>query len=433
MARRWIVESSPSEVNWLTFPRRDRQTFPCTTSRRAFAATIGRISLTTSQPDDCMTINQLRSKLDDIDRQILQLVAQRQKVIADIGQAKRAECRPLRDFEREKVVIEQALDHAGKLGLEKRFVSGLMQQLIHYSLSQQERKALAIGKEDNGKRALVVGGAGKMGGWFVNFLQSKGYAVSIADIAVEPGPNRYRNWLDAGVEHELIIVAAPLTATNEILVTLADLKPKGLVIDISSIKTPIVEGISKLRDNGCQVASIHPMFGPDTDMLSGRHLIIVDTGSRTGLRKARKLFDGTMVELLEMSMDEHDRAVAFVLGLSHAVNIAFFTALARSGETSARLIQLSSTTFDAQLLVAAAVARENPDLYYEIQSLNRHGLAALDSLCAAADTLREIVTNQDREKFIELMGNGQNYFAGRRRADTPRTAGHSRRRMQRLS
>lgn len=378
-----------------------------------------------------MKIDHLREKLDGVDRRILELIAERQEIIADIGRNKRSENRPLRDFEREKVVIEQALSLAGKLGLEKRFVSSLMQQLIHYSLSRQEREALALGKTETGQRALVIGGAGKMGAWFVKFLQSKGYAVSIADVAIDSGPNRFRDWLDAGIDYELIVVASPLTATNEILVTLAELKPPGLIVDISSIKTPIAEGLAKLRERGCQIASIHPMFGPDTDMLSGRHLIIVDIGSKAGVMKARSLFEGTMVEMLEMSMDEHDRAVAFVLGLSHAVNIAFFTALASSGESASRLIQLSSTTFDAQLLVAAAVARENPDLYYDIQSLNVHGLTALDALCSAADTLRQVVSNQEREKFVGLMNDGQSYFAGRRRTDTPRTEGHSRRRIQR--
>ena len=30
-----------------------------------------------------------------------------------------------------------------------------------------------------------------------------------------------------------------------------------------------------------------------------------------------------------MGLDEHDRLIAYVLGLSHALNIAFFTALAK--------------------------------------------------------------------------------------------------------
>ena len=40
-----------------------------------------------------------------------------------------------------------------------------------------------------------------------------------------------------------------------------------------------------------------------------------------------------------MSLDDHDRLIAYVLGLSHALNIAFFTALAESGEAAPKLAQ----------------------------------------------------------------------------------------------
>ena len=37
---------------------------------------------------------------------------------------------------------------------------------------------------------------------------------------------------------------------------------------------------------------------------------------------------------MQMPLEEHDRVIAYVLGLSHALNIAFFTALAESGEAA---------------------------------------------------------------------------------------------------
>ena len=122
------------------------------------------------------------------------------------------------------------------------------------------------------------------------------------------------------------------------------------------------------------------MFGPDTELLSGRHVIFIDLGDATALQEARSLFGSTMADLVVMGLDEHDRLIAFVLGLSHALNIAFFTALAESGEAAPRLARMSSTTFDAQLDVATRVAAENPDLYYEIQSLNDYGEESLNAL-----------------------------------------------------
>jgi chorismate mutase/prephenate dehydrogenase len=123
-----------------------------------------------------------------------------------------------------------------------------------------------------------------------------------------------------------------------------------------------------------------------------------------------------MAEQIVMGLDEHDRLIAYVLGLSHALNIAFFTALADSGEAAPRLAELSSTTFDAQLEVATRVAEESPDLYYEIQSLNDYGAEALAALAAAVGRVRAAVSAKDRAAFVALMRRGHEYLSGRRNA-----------------
>jgi len=147
-----------------------------------------------------------------------------------------------------------------------------------------------------------------------------------------------------------------LGITAAILEQLARHRPPGLVFDIGSLKTPLRKGLESLRQAGVRVSSVHPMFGPDTDLLSGRHVIHVDVGRPDAVADAQALFASTMAEQVVTTLDDHDRLIAYVLGLSHAINIAFFTALADSGEAAPRLARLSSTTFDAQLGVASLVA-----------------------------------------------------------------------------
>src|SRR5690348_11717487 len=149
-------------------------------------------------------------------------------------------------------------------------------------------------------------------------------------------------------------------------------------------------------------------------MLSGRHVIFVDLGSAEALAEAKALFAPTMAELAVMSLDDHDRLIAYVLGLSHALNIAFFTALAESGEAAPKLAKLSSTTFDSQLDVASKVAQESPELYYEIQSLNDYGSESLEALSKAVERLRTAVIAQDFASFEALMRRGREYLEDRR-------------------
>lgn len=360
-----------------------------------------------------MSLEELRTSLSDVDRQIVELIAERQRIVAEIGKNKRGEGTATRDYAREKDVLDMARTQAERLGLDPDMAENVLSLLITSSLTSQERDRVMAEGRGNGRRVLVIGGAGKMGSWFVDFFRSQGFDTVVADRSVEDGDGQFSNWTDAGVDYDVIVVAAPLAVSGRILAQLAVLKPKGLIFDIGSLKSPLMDGLQELRDAGCKVTSMHPMYGPDTRLLSGRHLILCDVGCPDATLAARELFAATMVEQLEMSLDDHDRLIAYVLGLSHALNIAFFTALAESGEAAPKLARMSSTTFDSQLEVCEAVAQDNPHLYFEIQHLNKFGLGPLTALSEAADRIRELVVNGDEEGFVTLMQKGRDYFAMR--------------------
>ena len=358
-----------------------------------------------------MNLDDLRNDLSAIDRQLVDLIAERQRIVGEIGRNKQTSGKGTRDYAREKDVLDMGRAQALELGLDPDLAENVLRMLIRSSLASQERdRVIAEGRGD-GRSALVIGGAGKMGGRFVDFFASQGFATTVADPGVEDAAGRFANWTDAGVDYDVIVVAAPLAVSGRILAQLAVLKPQGLVFDIGSLKTPLIDGLQELHNAGCRVTSLHPMFGPDTRLLSGHHLIFCNVGSAQATQDAKELFSSTMVEQIDMGLDDHDRLIAYVLGLSHALNIAFFTALADSGEAAPKLARMSSTTFDAQLLVSAAVAQDNPHLYFEIQNLNRFGLRPLDALCEASNRIRDVVAGGDEDGFVELMEKGRQYMA----------------------
>jgi chorismate mutase / prephenate dehydrogenase len=361
-----------------------------------------------------MTLEELRKRLSEVDRELIGLVAARQKIIAEIGAHKIQNAVPTRDYEREREVLKGAEAQARSLGLEPELAEEIMRLLIRASLTHQEQRRVAAGTSGAGKRVLIIGGAGKMGAWFAHFLSSQGYGVEIAD----PSPAssafaRVADWRDNALDHDLIVVATPMKVAGEVLTELAALRPRGVVVDIGSLKSPLRGGLERLAAAGCKVTSIHPMFGPDTRLLSGRHVVFCDVGVPEATQAARALFASTMAEQIEMSVDDHDRLMAYVLGLSHALNLAFFTALAASGELVPRLQRMSSTTFDAQLTVATLVARDNPHLYFDIQTLNDYGTASLQALRAATERIERLVQDRDEAGFVELMAAGRRYLENR--------------------
>jgi chorismate mutase / prephenate dehydrogenase len=362
-----------------------------------------------------VTLDDLRVELAAVDREILRLAARRRELAARVGAVKTREGRAIQDPGQEEAVLRRAREEARALDLPPALAEAIMRLLIDSALTVQEEGRVRARGAGQGRRALVIGGAGRMGGWFVRFLRLQRWTVEVADPAAgpaDPDVPRHDDWRAVPLDHDLIVVAAPLRASAAILTELARHRPPGVVCDIGSLKSPLRDALEGLARAGVKVASLHPMFGPDTRLLSGRHVIVTDLGCPAATRLVEDLFAPTLATVVRLDLADHDRMVAFVLGLSHALNIAFFTALAGSGETARHLRKVSSTTFAHQLAVARRVAAENPHLYYEIQRLNDHGALALGALEDAVRRLRTAVLGGDEEAFVRLMEEGRAFLEG---------------------
>ena len=343
---------------------------------------------------------------------IIDLIHQRQSLSKKIGSMKRKEGKPTRDFLREKQVLELATSHAKKLNMEPDVIVDVMQLLIKNSLKTQEKARVRAEGQGSGQSVLVIGGAGRMGNWFVEFMKSQGFDVHVADPNANiETKNTFSNWQETDDSYDVTVVAAPLRESAAILSQILEITRSGLIFDIGSLKAPFKETLKQMAEKGMQVASIHPMFGPNTDLLSGKHIIFMDVGSDQSLEKVQKLFESTTAQQIKMSLDNHDFAISYVLGLSHALNIAFSKVLSASGEKKDLLSQLSSTTFKDQLGVAKRVTDDNPHLYYEIQHLNKYSLKTIAELGQAVQEIFDCVDKGNEGDFVEMMKQGKSYFS----------------------
>ncbi len=355
---------------------------------------------------------ELRQRLDEIDSGIIDLIAERQAVVTTIAEHKLKTGLPLRHYEREREVIDRGVERAESHGLEGSVARDILQTLIHHSLGNQEAHKLVQSEHGQGQSALVIGGLGRMGVWMSRYLDMVGYSVDVADTASgETQFARVDDWQAVVHNYDLIVVAVPLRPSNDILLRLATLKPQCLVFDIGSLKSPMREGLDAMRENGCRVCSVHPMFGPDEVGLSGRHILFVNVGNQQAIDESRALFAHTAADCVELSLEEHDEVMAWVLGLSHLVNIAFAGALAESGEAVPLLKQISSSTFNAQLNVATQVVSENPHLYYEIQQGNDNTAEVSEHFRKVLEELMRAVAENDEAVFTRYMGAANQHLA----------------------
>ena len=116
-----------------------------------------------------------------------------------------------------------------------------------------------------GQRALVIGGSGKMGRWFAEFLDSQGFEVTVADPA---GPVAgFRHAADCRQLPEafaVTVVATPLGITAEILTQLAGRSHRGLIFDIGSLKSPLIAPLRALAAGGAWASGVTGVWPTNT-------------------------------------------------------------------------------------------------------------------------------------------------------------------------
>jgi len=341
---------------------------------------------------------ELREQIGQLDRDIVDLAARRVALAREAGELKRQMRRSIVDYAQERVVLDRAREEADRAGLDPAVAEALVATLIRTSVSAQDRDSVRRASVGAGKRAVVAGGEGRMGRWLVRFLADQGYTVGSLD---PRAPEDEQAWArEALPSADLVVSAAPPVATAELYDTWVAAPPTGVIVDIASIKTPLLDSIRRLQQAGARVASIHPMFGPSVVLLRECDVVICDTGDAAAAADVTKLFEPTTARLLHMPLDEHDRLMADVLTLAHATAIAF--ALALPGTAS----PVRSTTLGALERLSANVVRESPDVYFEIQARNPHSARAIARLSAAVARVGEVVTAQDADRFRQLMDEG---------------------------
>lgn len=345
-------------------------------------------------------LEETRKKIRAIDSRIAELIAERLKLAQSVGEEKERLGLPIRDYATEKRVHEAMRGHAERLQIDPAVIRDVTAALIRGAVALQASRRKAPPLEGE-QRSVVVGGAGHMGRWFAGYLGSRGYGVQ----SIEKGES-----LDPARDADLVIVSVPLAATAAMLDEIAQLQPSGIVLEISSLKTPLQGRVPGWLESGMKFAAIHPMFGAEADLLSGRNLIICEAGCPEAEEAAMDLFRESALHILHLPLAEHDRMMTWVLNLPHLVNLIAADLLAGSEVPLDQLHGMGGTTFQKQEAVTSEVVEENPELYYQIQALNAHTPELIERTLASLEWLSDEVRQANSGGFVERMETWKRYF-----------------------
>lgn len=353
-------------------------------------------------------IIRLRDEIARQDKALLELLARRFELAAQVGRLKAERGQPVVVREVEQRVLSQAREHAESCGVTGDVMEAIFAAIIRGSVERQHRVGVELRRRGGG-RVLVVGAAGAMGVWLDRFLRGIGHTVDGVDTAWAALPTKEGRFsslaevADVGV-YAAIVVAVTLETTPQVLRDVAEIASGLPVIEIASIKDHLRESLAELAGAGAIPLSLHPMFGPGKnhyEPLTVVHAVLEDEEQERA--RVLDLLGHPYLDLVSVPFDRHDRLMGWLLGLAHLSGMLFGAALGRSRLDPAELGRVASTTFARQSATSRSVLAHDPALYFAIQRLNPHRGEVYAALTAALGELTGAVERADQEAFAQAM------------------------------
>lgn len=370
-------------------------------------------------PDDTAEkLADLRDRIAEVDRSLLELLHRRMELAEEVGRVKYDAGRPIMVPEVHDRVLTRARQHADACGVSGDVMESIFDAVMRGSVERQHRLGVTM-KASGGTKVLIVGGAGNMGGWLQSFAQRLGHGVDIVDPSMSYLPKASGRCgsldeLDELDAYQAIWISVPLGRMPDALRDVIERRPKGLVIEIASIKDHLRPVFERADELGVQVASLHPMFGPSKSVYETLTFVLACRKDPQEEKIAVETWlRHPYTHLVPVPFDHHDRLMGWLLGLAHLSGMLFGCALTRSGLAISELEACASTTYNRQASTAASVLEEDPDLYYDIQKLNPHRGEVYKAARAALDELIDSVQENDREEFRNVLSEARHLMAER--------------------
>jgi len=260
-------------------------------------------------------------------------------------------------------------------------------------------------------KIAIIGGSGKMGRWFANFLLKEGKEVIITgrnerklleakqQLGVEVATN-----VEAVKSADAILLSVPIDNFEEVVEQVCPYtRPEQVIIDITSIKVFPVETMHKHIKTGL-VLGTHPVFGPGARSIANQNFVLTPTNERetTLAQKVREYLETRRAKVTLMTPLEHDEMMTVILGLSHFIAIVSADTLL-SFDKLKQMKTIGGITYKVLLTLVESVISEDAELYASLQ-MNLPNMTEIEELFQRrGKTWGDLVKSRDRDKFVERM------------------------------
>lgn len=353
-----------------------------------------------STADPMAALLPLRLQIDQLDSQLVELLAKRATVTAEVGRVKQQYALPLYVPEREQALIKARRQQAEQAGVSADLVEDVLRRVMRESYQTQEAGFVCCRK--SGDKVVVVGGAGALGQRFVSLFQRSGYSVEVLE---------QDNWHQAKAMVQgaaLVLIAVPIAVTEQVIAQLPALEADTVLADLTSTKTgPLTAMLAK---HSGAVVGLHPMFGPDISNIAKQVVVVSHGRNVEHYQWLIQQFKVWGAVLTEKSAQQHDELMQLIQAMRHFSSLVYGVHLAEEQADLQQLLELSSPIYRLELAMVGRLFAQNAELYADIMLSSSAVTGLLQRYQHRFNQLSHLLAARDKAGLMAEFAKGQQFF-----------------------
>ncbi|HCD52318.1 MAG TPA: bifunctional chorismate mutase/prephenate dehydrogenase [Balneolaceae bacterium] len=343
-----------------------------------------------------------RKRIDEIDEEILDLLAERAKTVQDVIRRKVENKLPVFVPEREEAKSAAFRKLAEQKGIDPDWADDFLRMIMSSSRDSQSQAKFPISTEEP-KHIVYIGGDGGMGELYKRMTSQTGHHA----YSIDKG-----NWheLEELAEiADMIIITVPINVTKAVIERLSGrLRPETILADFTSNKAFPIQAM--LESHVGPVVGLHPMHGPDVENLSKQLMVVCPARNGEQADWFIKQCELWGMRIIEADPEKHDHVMHLVQGLRHFVALLHGSFMERYDLKPSDMLQFSSPIYRAELMMTGRIFAQSAELYADIVFANEDRRDLLTNFFEHHQKLAELVKNNDREGFIREFEGVTDFF-----------------------
>ncbi|MDF3124025.1 bifunctional chorismate mutase/prephenate dehydrogenase [Rheinheimera sp. 1928-s] len=342
----------------------------------------------------------LRQQIDQLDSQLVELLAKRAAVTAEVGRVKQHYALPLYVPEREQALIKARRQQAEDAGVSADLIEDVLRRVMRESYQTQEAGFVCC--RNTGDKVVVVGGAGALGKRFVSLFQRSGYLVEVLE---------QRNWhqaKDLVQGAALVLIAVPIAVTEQVITQLPELDADTVLADLTSTKTGPLSAM--LAKHSGAVVGLHPMFGPDISNIAKQVVVLSHGRDAEKYQWLVQQFKVWGAVLTEKSAQQHDELMQLIQAMRHFSSLVYGVHLAEEQADLKQLLELSSPIYRLELAMVGRLFAQNAELYADIMLSSSAVTGLLQRYQHRFNQLSHLLAARDKAGLMAEFAKGQQFF-----------------------